>query len=152
MSAETPPPVSVRRLTKKDTVRLAEEALTAAHAALAAGREEVTRLEAAVAEAQAALGAARIEADKDLPRCTWVTFGWRGTEQSRHPVVIVRRTPSGRLVVRHVGGDPAYTSTFQWNERAGVFTEVARRSFTSSYRELRDVPAAYLPAAAEVAP
>jgi hypothetical protein len=76
------------------------------------------------------------------------TLRWRsGNEEDAGRVVIVRRTPGGMLVVRHVGAPAGHEYKFKWSEHSHKFRKAERVGYTIDTSELRDVPAEYLPSA-----
>lgn len=83
---------------------------------------------------------ARIKVDETLPQCKMVIVGWMGNEKDDGRAAILKMTPSGQLVVRRVGNhDENYR--FRLDKYTGSWRQVARYAT----RELRDVPAEYLP-------
>lgn len=130
---------------KPKSVRDAEAAANAKKAELDATREVVRCLEKEWFTAMAAVRSARAEADAALPSCRLVRVNWRGgNEEDFGRAVILRRTPSGMLIVRNVGDSDGEERRFKWVKRAGEFRQ-DKNSFYGSYLVLRDVPAEYLP-------
>lgn len=130
-------------------VAAAEAARSAKAQELASAQETVKRLERELAEAFGAVRAARVAADAGLPKCRMVILEWRtGRISSDCEVVIVRKTPTGVLVVRRVGEDVGHTFRFKVrvsvNEVRYVQAEKAT-TFLSSSRELRGVPKEFQP-------
>lgn len=132
----------------------AAEAVAAARAVvdqlaqrLAEASADVKRMEVEVAAARQALRDAMIAADVDLPQCRMVSVQWRsGTEVDTGHVVILKKTPSGTLVARRVGDEGGAEYRFKWAEHRAKFVQAEKsKFFGSSTRELRDVPAAFLP-------
>jgi hypothetical protein len=135
---------------KPKAVIEAETALTAKAAEVAAAKDTLKRLEAEHSAAYVAVRQAQTEADESMPQCRMVRVRWRsGTEEFGAPYVIVRRTPSGMLVVRPVGSNSGSEHRFKWAEHARKYRQVAKGSFTSDTLELRDVPAEYMPTCQE---
>jgi hypothetical protein len=133
---------------KPKTVIEAEAALSAKAAEAAAARDTLKRLEAEHGAAYAAVRQAQTEADVALPQCRMVLVRWRsGNEEDVGRVVIVRRTPGGMLVVRHVGAPAGHEYKFKWSEHSHKFRQAERGGYTSDTSELRDVPAEYQPSA-----
>lgn len=132
----------------KKTVAAAEAAVAEAGLRLGAAREAVRQLELEYSAAVAAAERARVEADDLLPQCRLVRVGWHsGKETEICRVVILRKTPSGLLVVRRVGDGTDDQSRFKWNEHSNRFVLAEKRgNFTTDNRELRDVPESFLPA------
>jgi hypothetical protein len=127
---------------KPKTVVVAEAALAAKIAESAAAKEEVRRLDHDLNAAYAAVHQAQTDADAALPQCRMVRVQWRtGVESGMAPYVIVRRTPTGMLVVRRVGGGGE--STFRWSD--GQYKQAEKYRWGDGSNELRDVPAEYLP-------
>lgn len=131
---------------KPKTVIDAEAALTAKAAEVAATRETLKRLEAEHAECSHAVRNAMIQADAGLPQCRLVYMPWRGgAERDGERLVILRRTPGGMLIARRVGDASGCEFRFKLSEHAGKYRQAEKGSWTSDTRELRDVPAEYLP-------
>jgi hypothetical protein len=129
---------------KLKTVVDAETALNAKAAEVTAAKDALKRLESELAGAHAAVRQAQADADATLPQCRLVRVRWRsGIEDEGAGVVIVRRTPSGMLVVRYVGDASGSEYKFKWAEHSGKYRQADKSSFTSDTRELRDVPAEY---------
>lgn len=131
---------------KPKTVIEAEAALSYKAEELTAAKDALKRLEAEYGAAHAAVRHAQTEADAELPQCRMVRVRWRsGTDDDMSRVVILRRTPSGMLVVRNVGTSGCEYK-FKWSERPGKYRQAEKViGFTDSIRELRDVPVEYLP-------
>jgi hypothetical protein len=136
-----------------DAVKLATEAAAAKEAELNAAREDVKRLEAECREANAAIYRAQVEADAHLPSCRLVSIAWRsGREDDIGRVVILRKTPGGQLVVRRVGQASGTESKFKLNPHRLVYEAAEKsKSWISGTKELRDVPAEYMPVSARAA-
>lgn len=134
---------------KTKEVTAAEEAANKKAAELAAARETVKRLEREHAESIAAVRKAHEDADALLPQCRMVIVHWRsGQEHDIGRVVILRKTPSGIVVVRRVGNPSDATYKFKWREHSSRYEQVEKNSwFSYNRRELRDVPSDYLPVA-----
>lgn len=132
---------------KPEAVSAAEAAFEAKRAELEAAKEVVSLLQREFGDAMMSLRTARIEADYALPQCRMVEISrYSDGEKNSSPVVIVRRTPTGMLVVRHVGQAAGHEWKFKWASYSGKFRQAEKGpSFGSSHRELRDVPADYLP-------
>jgi len=113
---------------------------------IASAKAVLVQLESEHSEACKALRQAQIAADAHLPQCRMVNVRWRsGTEEYPSPVVILRRTPSGMLVVRRVGDHDGSEYRFKPATYGDKYVQVEKSSFRSSLRELRDVPAEYMP-------
>jgi len=133
---------------KPQTVIEAEAVASAKKATFDAAKEAMSRLENEWRAALAAVRDAQKAVDATLPQCRRVRVRWRsGNVEDVGNVVIVRRTPGGRLVVRNIGDYSGAESQFKWAERDGVFRQVEKGTLVSDNRELRDVPAEYLPSA-----
>lgn len=131
---------------KPSTVVVAEAALAAKSAEVVSAKETLERLKAELSAAYVAVRDAQTEADAALPQCRLVLVRWRsGTEEGDARVVILRRTPGGMLVVRHVGDPRGAEYRFKWAPYAGRYKQAERATYTSDTRELRDVPAEYMP-------
>lgn len=136
-------------------VAAARKAAEARRNELAEARETVKRLEEEYAQAAVAVYQAQVKADAALPQCRLVRLRYREEESDGVRVVILRRTPSGMLVVRPVGQVDGQGRKFKWSPKhggnGGTYTQAERQSsFWSDRTELRDVPVAYLPAQQEV--
>lgn len=132
-----------------------QEAVAAAEAAVAAKAAELEAAQAAVRllkfeldEARSALTDAREAADELLPQCVMVQEQWRsGATEEIGRFVVVRKTPGGMLIVRHVGSTPDAEMRFKWSAHRGVFVSAEKTStWHSTTRKLRDVPPEFLPA------
>ena len=131
---------------KPKTVIDAEDAASAKKAEFEASKEAMNRLEKECFQALAAVRTAQTDADAALPQCRLVRVRWRSSnEEDMGRVVILRRTPGGMLVVRYVGEPDGSEQRFKWAEYAGKFRQAEKGSYISDTRELRDVPAEYLP-------
>jgi hypothetical protein len=131
---------------KTKTVVDAEIVVSAKAVEVAAAKETLKRLEHEHWEALEAVRKAQTDVDASLPQCRIVrASGFSGAEVGGARVVIVRRTPGGMLVVRHVGNTDGYEYKFKWVEHAGNYRRVTTERWASSFDELRDVPDAYLP-------
>jgi hypothetical protein len=133
---------------KLAAVAAAERALAAKKAELAAAEATIACLRFEVADAHRAVFDAQSDADAALPQCRMVAIGWRGSpERDVGRTVILRRTPTGILVVRSVGFTDRGVFKFKWNERTGRFVQAEKRTLLcGDTRELRDVPEQFLPA------
>ena len=129
---------------KPKTVVDAEVALAAKAVEVAVAKEALKRLESEWGIAAAAVRQAQTEADASLPQCRFVRVRRGGTEDGNSLVVIVRRTPGGMLVVRDVGESASLEYKFKWKAHEGKYQMAKHDGYTST-RELRDVPAEYLP-------
>ncbi len=125
-------------------VERAKQAANIRAAELQAAREALERLEGEHAIAVGAIRRALAAEEATYPQCRMVRVHWRsGAEENSVQVGILRRTPGGQLVVRHLGSE----YRFKWSRDHYVQAEKANT--TGVYlRELRDVPAEYLPAEA----
>jgi hypothetical protein len=125
----------------------AENALAAKQAELADARETVKAIEAECDAARAAARQAQTEADALLPQCRVVTIhrrtGNRENRGDRH--VIVRRTPSGILLVRPVGDAGAHEMRFKFDQHSHRYRLAEKGSFVGCTLELCDVPDRYMP-------
>lgn len=131
---------------KPKTVIDAEAALSAKAAEVTAAKEALKRLEAEHSAAYAAVRHAQTEADAALPQCRLVRVRWRsGNQEDMGCVAILRRTPGGMLVVRRVGEPYGHEYKFKWAEYAGKYRQAEKGGYTDDTRELRDVPAEWLP-------
>lgn len=127
---------------KKDAeVLAAEKAEEEAMIAWKAAESEAWSAEQNYYAARRASKEARIKADETLPQCKMVIVGgWTGEEKDDGNAAILKVTPSGQLVVRRVG-DHDRNYRFRLDKYTGSWRQVARYAT----RELRDVPAEYLP-------
>lgn len=141
-----PPQPWRARVKKPKTVIDAEAAASAKKAEFDAAKEAMNRLEKEWFQALEAVKAAQAEADAAQPQCRLVRVRWiSGNEEDVGRVVIVRRTPSGMLVVRHVGEPDSNEQRFKWDGYAMKFRHADKNTYISDTRELRDVPSEYLP-------
>lgn len=133
---------------KPAAVAAAEEAVAAKAAELAATKEAVRRLEREHSDCVAALREAQTNADAALPQCDLVLVVWRGDKETpAGRMVILRRTPGGMLVTRRVGDAAAYEYRFKWSARRAKYVQFEKQgSWVNNRRELRSVPAEYVPA------
>lgn len=136
---------------KPAAVAAAEEALKKALKTkaneLASAKEAVQRLEREYADAVVAVRKASEEADSDLPQCRLVQVRWlNAKEEDMGRAAILRKTPSGMLVVRRVGDDSGQEYRFKWRKLSGSYTQAEKATSPySDLRELRDVPTAFMP-------
>ena len=113
---------------------------------LSSARELVKTLERQYYESVNAVHAAQEHADADLPQCRLVHIAWRGNQDGDGArCVILRKTPTGMLVVRHVGAASGHEYRFKWDKHNGRFVEAKASSWLSGHSELRDVPSEYMP-------
>ncbi len=132
---------------KPKTVIEAEAALSAKAAEVTAAKETLKRLEAEHAAAYAAVRQAQTDADASLPQCDMVRVRrYGGKEEDCGRFVILRRTPGGLLVVRRVG-EQGGESKFKLSQHRGLYVQAEKVRWASDTRELRNVPAEYLPSA-----
>lgn len=133
---------------KPAAVADAEEAVAAKAAELAATKEAVQRLEREHSECVVALRQTQTDADAALPQCDMVSVRWRSDkEEPAGRMVILRKTPGGTLVTRRVGDASAYEYRFKWSAHRGKYVQAEKQgSWVSDSRELRSVPAEYVPA------
>lgn len=130
---------------KPKAVIAAEAAEAIKHAELEAAKETVARLEKEWALALAATRAAQTEADAALPQCRMVRVIRHGRgEQDAGRMVILRRTPSGMLVVRYVGESNSERK-FKWAKFADCFRQAKAFERFDDFYELRDVPTEFMP-------
>lgn len=117
-------------------------------AELGAAHEDVKRLEKEYGEALDGARQAQQDADAALPQCRRVTVSrFSGRESNECRVVILRKTPSGMLVVRRVGDYDGYEFKFKVNRYSGEYVQAEKTyGYSSDSSELRDVPAEYMPA------
>lgn len=133
---------------KPKTVIDAEVAMAAKKAAVSEAREALKRLEAEYGDAVLAVRHAQTEADAKLPQCQIVTVRqYNGKVEALSCGVILRRTPSGMLVVRHVGDNEGSEFKFKPGGFYGTFRQAENPSHMGDVRELLDVPAEFLPSA-----
>lgn len=125
----------------------AEKAMKAKADELSAARELVKALELQHFACINAVRVAQEHADADLPQCRLVHIAWRsGKEEGGTRCVLLRKTPTGMLVVRHIGEASGYEYRFKWNDRSARFVEAKAASWMAGHSELRDVPSEYMPA------
>lgn len=125
----------------------AAAAVAAAESAVAAAESAVVARRADLSATRAAYREALERADRGLPKCALVTLSYRTDKiASAAPMVILRRTPGGLLVVRHAGMRGS-ESRFEWSAMRGAYVEKRAhgRGFPMAAIELRDVPDEYMP-------
>lgn len=132
---------------KPSAVALAQAFQVAKEAELREARTVVKTLEGELGAAISATRKAQGDEDAHLPQCKIVTVMSGGRESVFGPVVILRKTPGGMLVTRRVGEPGAKTFKFTFVGHSGKFVQAEKQSsYAYAHRELRDVPAAYMPA------
>lgn len=133
-------------MAKKDAaVAAAEAACDAKREELRSAEAEVERLKIELGEAHRALREARLAADAKLPQAMLAKLHWRsGKIQDAGPVVVLRRTPTGQLVVRSAGEEGG-EMRFKRGEFSGEWHEVVKRGRSFDAWVLRDVPAQFEP-------
>lgn len=130
---------------KPKAVLEAEAAVMVKVAELEEAKKAVLRIGKELSAARLDVIAAQTASDAELPQCRIVMYiGFSGTPKDIGRAVILRRTPSGILVVRKAGEANDEARRFKWEDRRGTFCIESRYS-QDSYYELRDVPAEYLP-------
>lgn len=130
---------------KPKAVLEAEAAVMVKVAELEEAKKAVLRIGKELSAARLDVIAAQTASDAELPQCRIVMYiGFSGTPTDIGRAVILRRTPSGILVVRKAGEANDEAKRFKWEDRRGTFCIEGRYS-QDSYYELRDVPAEYLP-------
>lgn len=128
-------------------VELAQAFAAQKNSEVKAAREALRALEAEVMVAYVAVRKAQEAEDAHLPQCRIVTVMSGGRVSEFGPVVILRKTNAGLLVTRRVGGPGASAFKFKWHEHSGKFRQAEKQSpYAYAHRELRDVPAEYMPA------
>lgn len=133
---------------KPKTVIDAEAALKAKTAEVADAKEALKRLDAEQAAAYAAVRQAQTDADASQPQCRLVCVKrYSGKTEDIARAVILRRTPGGMLVVRHVGQPDGTEYKFKWSQHCALYSQAEKGSWSSDTRELRDVPDEYQPTA-----
>ena len=133
------------------TPKIVEDAKAALAAAEAKAKEAdeacaLARIE--VSRAYEALRLARIAADSDLPKCTIVSKGRLSKNESAFAGVILRKTPTGLLIVRRVGANDNSASRFAWSEFRREYMEKKPRGsslYHGTFDVLADVPAEFMP-------
>lgn len=132
---------------KPKAVLKAEAVARNKKAELDTAQDAIGRIQREWYAALAAVRDAQIEFDDTLPQCRYVRVCCRsGDTEDIGKVVIVRRTPGGKLVVRMVGDLSGKEIQLNWVGHAGAYIKV-EKGWTRETRELRDVPAEYLPSA-----
>lgn len=133
------------------TPKIVEDAMAALAAAEAKAKEAdaacaLARLE--VGKAYEVLRLAKIEADASLPKCTIVSNGRLSKNESASAGVILRKTPTGLLIVRRVGVSDDCASRFEWSKFRREYVEKKSRSsglYRVYFDVLADVPAEFMP-------
>jgi hypothetical protein len=131
-----------------------DAAVAAAEAMLAACTAEhiaaADRLQALILKcrgAREALDEALIAADAALPKCLMV-FHPRHSPARKVAAVIERKTPSGLLIVRFVGGARDTIRRFKFDSYGKEYREVKSASssfYSTGITTLRDVPDEFMP-------
>jgi len=119
---------------------------------LAEAEGAVARLKAEWIDAMQSIREAQERADAVLPQCRIVSVSrYSSKEVGGARVVILRRTPAGTLIVRHLGDADRGEYKFRFSTHSEAYREVEKEGrFSYSDRsELRDVPAEYMPAVLE---
>lgn len=135
---------------KHSAVIEAESALKAKTEEIEEAKRILRVLETERASAYENVKRAQLEADSELPQCRIVRIGWRSwKEESTRNAVILRKTKSGRLVVRYVGDTSGTEMQFKLSKYSNAvgsfpFQKVEKMSFASDSIELRDVPDEYM--------
>lgn len=130
---------------KPKIVLEAEASLAAKKAEVEAAQGVLNRLGNEVSAAHDALHEARIAADAPLPKCR-IVYVRGGKVADSISAVIVRKTPGGMLVVREVGAPLDRTSKYKWSKFALKYRHTEKVTYHfGTTRELRDVPAEYMP-------
>lgn len=107
-------------------------------------KREADAAELAWLEAKSEVAAAKKKADKVLPQCEMVSVArYSGKETSCGSFVIVKKTPTGILVVRKAGITGMPENRFKKSQHDGVFRDTAKSSMFLDRRELRGVPAEF---------
>jgi hypothetical protein len=110
--------------------------------ALAIAEDAVKVLKDEVSLAYVSARKAQEEDDSKLPQCNMVSVGWRTAKETpAGRVVIVRKTPTGFLIVRRVG---EVDSDFKFKFENGDYVS-AGRSYFSDRTMLRNIPAEFQP-------
>lgn len=112
-----------------------------------AARQQVERLESEHLSALIAVQKIKEAMDAELPQCRLVRRNKRHFCEvvNLRSVVILRRTPTGRLVVRNVGDTSGHTITFKFLQHEKIYVEASKRGNSSwSQLELRDVPDSFM--------
>ena len=130
---------------KKTQIEIdAEAALAEKRQALDDARSRVSFLEKELDDLHEAQREGRIKADSLLPQCNMVRGV--GREKTYDPVVIVRLTPGGLLVVRRVGASSELELKFRWDKYALNYTQKESNLFSGgAYRKLENVPIEFMP-------
>ncbi len=133
---------------KPAAVIAAEEVVARKAEAVEAAKTALAFLQDQYAQAVHDVRAAQEESDKLLPHCLMAAVSWHsGKATGVKRVVIERKTPGGILIVRGVGDPCDQERRFKLQKLGNKFVEEKRQhSMMSDRRELRDVPAEYLPA------
>ncbi|PZP98328.1 MAG: hypothetical protein DI587_14880 [Variovorax paradoxus] len=134
-------------MTKKtkelDAVALAHQAVEAKQAEIKAAEARLQQLRSELAAAYHAVEDAHDVEDAKLPQCLMVTVRWRsGEAEEPRSVAIVRQTRDNQLVARRRGIE----HRFKWDQHRECYVQVEKtRFFMDDARELRDLPAEFLP-------
>ena len=134
---------------KNKSVQMAKEALAEKELALTKALEAVELAKQEKGEAYTALCKAQMDADSGLPSCDCVSireYG-RGDPVLVARMAILRKTPSGLLVVRRLGEPDGQLYHFKWSPYSSTYHEKKKRErfYSGSRTELRNVPAEFIP-------
>lgn len=133
---------------KKDKkVIAAELAVKAKREEIEQTQERVKLLESELKGLIQSVRHAQAEIDKLLPSCKLVTKDWYGGNvKSVEKVAILRRTKTGRLVVKRIGDtSEGCEYVFKYCEYSGCFKPLERPHRFSDIRALAGVPDEFMP-------
>ena len=125
---------------KTKEVAEAERLQAEKRAELEEAKARVKQLEIEYGLTYAALSKAQQDADAPLPKCKMVSVSRGGIERSVSVGVVLRKTPTGLLVVRYFGRPEGATYKFKKSPYTGSFYDTARYGTWGDRLELRDVP------------
>ena len=126
---------------KTKEVAEAERLQAEKRAELEEAKARVKQLEIEYGLTYEALNKARRDADEPLPKCKVVSVSRGGSEREVSVGVVLRKTPTGLLVVRYFGRPEGATYKFKRSPYTGGFYDTARSGTWGEDRlELRDVP------------
>lgn len=135
------PKESAKLIAARANVESAQEAFASAGEARRVAQK-------ALEEAYSSLRDAQVEEDASLPQCDLVEVNrYNGNESKPSRMVILKKTPTGMLDVRHVGEPSRVPLRFEWEPRHSRFCIKRSRSsfYSSSRQELRNVPPEFMP-------
>jgi hypothetical protein len=120
----------------------AQEYKAAKQKELAIAEESIKLLREELSAAYIAARKAQEDDDSKLPQCDIVSVEWRSRKETpAGRAVIMRKTPTGFLIVRRVG---EVDYDFKFKCENGNYVKVEKRSYGYSSTELHNIPVEFL--------